>query len=52
MCKGKYIDTKGIELIYEVKLLKPKDNTLLEKVSKVGGINTVNLVASNTDTMG
>ncbi len=52
MSKGKYVDTKGIELIYDVKLLKPIDNTLLEKVAKVAGINTVNLVASNTDTMG
>ena len=52
MCKGKYVDGTGIELIYDVKLLKASDNKLIEKLATLEGITAVNLVASNTDTMG
>ena len=50
-CKGKYLTQNKFELIYDVKLKKNRHN-LLEKLVNVKGVNTVNLVASNTDTMG
>ena len=50
-CKGKYINGNKCELIYDVKLKKDK-NTILSKLQSIDGVSTVNLVASNTDTMG
>jgi len=50
-CKGKYLNNDKTELIYDVKLKKTKNN-LIEKLSELKGVTTVNLVASNTDTMG
>ena len=50
-CKGKYLNSDKVELIYDVKLKKTKNN-LIEKLTQVKGVSTVNLVASNTDTMG
>ena len=50
-CKGKYLNENKVELIYDVKLKKVKNN-LIEKLSALKGVSTVNLVASNTDTMG
>ena len=50
-CKGKYLSDGKVELIYDVKLKKTKNN-LIEKLSELKGVTTVNLVASNTDTMG
>ena len=52
LCKGKYINNDRYELIYDVKLKKSKDNDLIDKLNKIKGVETVNLVASNTDTMG
>ena len=52
LCKGKYINDDRYELIYDVKLKKAKDNALVSSINKVKGVDTVNLVASNTDTMG
>ena len=50
-CKGKYLNNDKVELIYDVKLKKTKNN-LIEKLSTLKGVTAVNLVASNTDTMG
>ena len=50
-CKGKYLNSDKVELIYDVKLKKTKNN-LIEKLTQIKGVSTVNLVASNTDTMG
>ena len=50
-CKGKYLNNDKVELIYDVKLKKTKNN-LIEKLSDLKGVTAVNLVASNTDTMG
>ncbi len=53
LCKGKYINKKGMELIYDVKFkTKVKSNKLIDKITVIDGVDTVNLVASNTDTMG
>lgn len=50
-CKGKYVNENKYELLYDVKLKKDK-NTIINKLMSVDGVSTVNLVASNTDTMG
>jgi len=50
-CKGKYLHDDSVELIYDIKLDKDQ-NKIIHELSKVSGINTVNIVASNTDTMG
>ena len=52
LCKGKYLNNERCELIYDVKLKKSKDNALIDKISRLKGVDTVNIVASNTDTMG
>ena len=52
LCKGKYFEKDNFELIYDVKYKgKQTDNVVME-LSKISGVNTVNVVASNTDTMG
>ena len=50
-CKGKYLHNDSLELIYDIKIDKNQNKTINE-LSNVNGINTVNIVASNTDTMG
>ena len=50
LCKGKYISDNNVELIYDVKL--NKNNDIVNLLNKDKNIKTVNLVASNTDTMG
>ena len=52
VCKGKYINDKTIELIYEVQIKKDANNGLLENMYRIEGVNTVNMVQSNTETMG
>ena len=52
LCKGKYIDINGIELIYDIKFKKKQDDKIITHLSKLDGVTTINLVASNTDTMG
>ena len=52
LCKGKYFNVNSCELIYDVKFKKENNNDVINKLAKVSGVNTVNLVASNTDTMG
>lgn len=50
--KGKYIRNDDVELIYDVKLKKKKDDGVINSLNEIRDINTVNLVANNTDTMG
>ena len=50
LCKGKYINEDSIELIYDVKI--KKHNDIISLLKQEYGVRTVNLVASNTDTMG
>ena len=51
-CKGKYIKNSNVELIYDIKLKKKKDDKIISILSESQNIDTVNLVANNTDTMG
>ncbi len=51
-CKGKYIKNSDVELIYDVKLKKKNDDRVVTALNEIININTVNLVANNTDTMG
>ena len=51
-CKGKYIKNNDVELIYDVKLKKKNDDRVVDALNEIININTVNLVANNTDTMG
>ena len=51
-CKGKYIKDSNVELIYDVKLKNGKDDSIIGILKQDVDIDTVNLVANNTDTMG
>lgn len=51
-CKGKYVKNNNIELIYDVRLKGKKDDKVLNSLKDIFGIDVVNLVANNTDTMG
>ncbi len=51
-CKGKYVKNGNIELIYDVKLKGKNDDKFLDALNDNAHIDTVNLVANNTDTMG
>lgn len=51
-CKGKYIKNSNTELIYDVKLKNKKDDKIISILKENISIDTVNLVANNTDTMG
>ena len=52
MCKGRYFSKNGIELIYDIKFDKKVNDKIVSLLAKIEGIDTVNIVASNTDTMG
>lgn len=53
ICKGKYISVNGMETIYDVKIKDSKiSDDIIVSLSKVSGVNTINIVSSNTDTMG
>ena len=53
LCKGKYISVNGMETIYDVKIKDSKiSDDIIVSLSKVSGVNTINIVSSNTDTMG
>ena len=53
ICKGKYISVNGMEIIYDVKIKDSKiSDNIIVSLSKVSGVNTINIVSSNTDTMG
>ena len=51
-CKGKYIKNNNVELIYDIKLKNKKDDVFFNTLKDSLNIDTVNLVANNTDTMG
>jgi len=51
-CKGKYVNKNDIELIYDIKLKKQIKNEVISNLFQVFGVETVNIVSSNTDTMG
>ena len=51
-CKGKYIKNSKVELIYDIKLKKKNDDSMINALKDNINIETVNLVANNTDTMG
>lgn len=51
-CKGKYINKTSVELIYDIKFKKDKSDELIESIKEIDGVDIVNLVSSNTDTMG
>ena len=51
-CKGKYVKNSNVELIYDIKLKNKKDDTIFNTLKDNLNIDTVNLVANNTDTMG
>ena len=52
MCKGKYVKNSNVELIYDIKLKNKKDDAIFNTLKDNLNIDTVNLVANNTDTMG
>ena len=53
ICKGKYISVNGMEIIYDVKIKDSKiSDDIIVSLSKVSGVNTINIVSSKTDTMG
>lgn len=51
-CKGKYINKNNVELIYDIRFKKELNNHIINELSEISGVETVNIVASNTDTMG
>ena len=51
-CKGKYVKNSNVELIYDVKLKNKKEEEIINALKDNLGVDTVNLVANNTDTMG
>ena len=51
-CKGKYIKNSDVELIYDIKLKKKNDDSFINTLRDNLNIDSVNLVANNTDTMG
>lgn len=52
LCKGKYFDKDNVELIYDIKYKGKQNDNVVRSLSQIEGITTVNIVASNTDTMG
>lgn len=51
-CKGKYVSKDSIELIYDIKFKKEMNDKVIYEIGKITGITTINIVSSNTDTMG
>lgn len=51
-CKGKYVNNDNIELIYDIRFNKRYNDDLITLLSTVNGIDIVNTVQNNTDTMG
>ena len=52
ICKGKYFNKNNIELIYDIRFKKEISNRIISELSDVSGVDTVNVVSSNTDTIG
>lgn len=51
-CRGKYVSKTGIELIYDVRFKKKINDSIINDIAGISGVDTINIVASNTDTMG
>lgn len=51
-CKGKYLNKNNVELIYDIRFKKEISNRVISELSEISGVDTVNIVSSNTDTMG
>lgn len=51
-CKGKYLNKNNIELIYDIKFKKEVNNQIIKQLSDLSRVEVVNIVSSNTDTMG
>jgi len=51
-CKGNYLNKTHYELIYDIKINKDEKQGLINSIQKINGVDTINVVASNTDTMG
>jgi len=52
VCKGKYLDEGKEELIYDIRFRRDINNKVLKEIKKISGVKTVNIISSNTDTMG
>ena len=52
LCKGKYFDKENVELIYDVKYKGKQDDKVIKELYQINGVQLINVVASNTDTMG
>ena len=50
--KGKYISKDNMEMVYDVKFRKKEKEDIIYDIGKVPGVDTINIIASNTDTMG
>lgn len=50
--KGRYIKNNDFELVYDIKVYKDNDKKVTNELNKIKGINTINIISSNTDTMG
>ena len=51
VCKSKYTNNSYTEVIYDVKLLK-NVNDVVDSIKEISGIEIVNIVQSNTETIG
>ena len=51
VCKSKYVNNNYTEVIYDVKI-KKNVNTVVDVIKKIDNIEIVNIVQSNTETMG
>lgn len=52
LCKGKYFDGNKVELIYDIKYKGKQNDEIVKALYQIDGVEIVNIVASNTDTMG
>lgn len=49
--KAKNILRDSFELVYELKVAKDEDNKIIESLRSLGGIDSVNILAPNTEVM-
>ena len=52
ICKSKYINKDNMELIYDIKFKRDVDNSIIKDLTRLEGIEIVNIIQSNTETMG
>lgn len=50
--RGKNSTNESIEIIYQVKLKNNDDKKILDKLYRIEGVNTVNIIAQNGETVG